>query len=157
MSAIPKHVELQSSTAEQEEARLSRRGFLNLAGKALLALSGLLGLGGLLKFLSYQPDPAPPTQFELGLASDYPPGSRTVISEARAVLLHGESGFTALSLVCPHLGCTVGLAPEGYACPCHGSRFTPDGSVDIGPASQAMRPLTVEETPDGKLILHTDS
>jgi cytochrome b6-f complex iron-sulfur subunit len=157
MSAIPNRAELQCSTAEQEEARLTRRGFLNLAGKALLALSGLLGLGGLLKFLSYQPDPAPPTQFELGSASDYPPGSRTVISEARAVLLHGESGFTALSLVCPHLGCTVGLAPEGYACPCHGSRFTPDGSVDIGPASQAMRPLTVEETPDGKLILHTDS
>jgi cytochrome b6-f complex iron-sulfur subunit len=156
MNAMPSNAEPQGSTKEKEEVRLSRRDFLKLASKSLLALCGLLGLGGLLKFLSFQPDPAQPTQFELGPASDYPPDSRTPIPEARAVLLHDESGFSALSLVCPHLGCTVALTPEGYACPCHGSRFNTDGSVHNGPTNQAMKALSVESTSDG-LILHTES
>lgn len=141
----------------QSVSRLSRAGFLSLAGKSLLALCGLLGLGGLLEFLSFQPDPAPPTRFDLGDASNYPVGSRTLVADARAVLLHAPSGFRALSLICPHLGCTVSLAPQGYACPCHGSRFDAAGRVVNGPASQPMRVLQVEETADGRLILHTAS
>ncbi len=155
MNAIPSSAEPQGAQEEQPKARISRAGFLSLAGKGLLALCGLLGLGGLVDYLSFQPDPAPPTQFDLGDASSYPPGSRTVIADARAVVLHTGSGFSAMSLVCPHLGCTVALAPAGYACPCHGSRFNLDGSVRNGPASQPMTTLTVEEMPDGKLILHT--
>jgi len=157
MHATPSNAKPKGSQEEMPKSRISRAGFLSLTGKGLLGLCGLLGLGGLLEFMSFQPDPAPPTQYDLGNASNYPPGSRTVISQARAVLLHGGSGFTALSLVCPHLGCTVGLVPGGYACPCHGSRFNSDGSVRNGPATQPMKALTVEETPDGKLILHTES
>jgi cytochrome b6-f complex iron-sulfur subunit len=157
MSAMPSNVEPKNLPEETAGMPLSRAGFLSLAGKSLLAMCGLLGLEGLVEFLGFQPDPAPPTQFDLGPASDYPPGSRTLLPEARAVLLHGVSGFTALSLICPHLGCTVEQAPDGYACPCHGSRFDPQGNVRNGPASQPMKGLKVEETPDGRLILHTGS
>lgn len=156
MNAIPSNAEPQESTKEKEEARLSRCDFLKLSIRSLLALCGLLGLGGLLKYLSFQPDPTAPTQFELGPASDYPPDSRTPIPEAQAVLLHDESDFIALSLICPHLGCTVALTPEGYTCPCHGSRFNTDGSVHNGPVNQTMRVLSVESTSDGYLILHTE-
>lgn len=155
MSAMPSNAEPKGSPEDRSVARISRAGFLSLAGKSLLALCGLLGLGGLVEYMSFQPDPAPPTQFDQGAATNYPPGSRTLVPEARAVLLHGEAGFTALSLICPHLGCTVALAPEGYACPCHGSRFKPDGSVQNGPANQPMKTLRVEETSNGQLILHT--
>ncbi len=155
MSAMLPNVELRDSSEEKLEARLSRAGFLSLAGKSLLAMCGLLGLGGLVEFLGFQPDPAPPTQFDLGVASDYPLGSHTLIREAPAMILHDGSGFKALSLVCPHLGCTVGLTPDGYACPCHGSRFNPQGGVRNGPAIQPMRSLRIEETSDGRLILHT--
>jgi cytochrome b6-f complex iron-sulfur subunit len=157
MSAMPPNAEPMSRAEENRSTRISRAGFLSITGKSLLAVCGLLGLGGLLEFLGFQPDPAPPTQFDLGPASNYPFGSRTPVPEARAILLHDGSGFTALSLICPHLGCTVGLAPDGYACPCHGSRFTLDGSVRNGPASQPMRGLRIEETSDGRLILHTGS
>ncbi len=118
-------------------------------------MCGLLGLGGLVEFLSFQPDPAPPSQFDLGAASNYPTGTHTLIPEAQAVLLHDGTGFTALSLICPHLGCTLGQTFDGFACPCHGSRFKPDGSVRNGPASQPMKDLRVEETSSGQLILHT--
>ena len=143
-----------ASKTRQPEAQLSRRSFLALAGKSLLALCGLLGLGELFQYLSYQPEPSAPTQFDLGPAGNYPPGSRTLLPNAQAVLLHTEAGFTALSLVCPHLGCTVNPSDGGYACPCHGSRFNQDGSLRNGPAGQPLKVLKVEETPDGRLILH---
>jgi cytochrome b6-f complex iron-sulfur subunit len=121
----------------------------------LLALCGLLGLGEFVQYLSYQPEPAAPSQFDLGPASNYPPGSRMLLPQAQAVLLHTDGGFVALSLVCPHLGCTVQPAEGGYACPCHGSRFNQDGSLHNGPANKPLKMLRVEETPGGELILYT--
>jgi cytochrome b6-f complex iron-sulfur subunit len=135
---------------------LSRRDFLKLTRTVLLSASGLLGLGGLIRFLSYSTQPAAPTEFGLGLASDYAPGSRTVLPDVPALLVHGENGFTALSLVCTHLGCTVESLPEGFACPCHGSRFDLEGKVKRGPASKPLVALRVEIGTDGKLRLFTN-
>jgi cytochrome b6-f complex iron-sulfur subunit len=153
MNAMLSNANPLGSNKRQPEAQLSRRNFLVLAGKSMLALCGLVGLGELLQYLSYQTEPSAPTQFDLGPAGDYPPGSRTLLPNAQAVLLHTEAGFIALSLVCPHLGCTVKPSEGGYACPCHGSRFNQDGSLRNGPASRPMKVLKVEETPDGRLIL----
>ena len=85
---------------------LSRRDFLKLARNGFLYLSGALGIGGFLRFLDYDPNPKPKTEFDLGPASNYPLNSRTLLSDPPAVLLHTESGFSALSLICTHLGCT---------------------------------------------------
>ena len=51
----------------------------------------------------------------------------------------------ALSLECPHLGCTVAPAPGGFSCPCHGSRFDPDGRWVAGPAKRSLAPARVEK------------
>jgi len=131
----------------------SRRDFLKLARNGFLWLSGALALGGLLRFLDYDPNPAPKTEFDLGPASNYPLGSRTVLSDPPAVLLHTESGFSALSLVCTHLGCTVESSADGFACPCHGSRFDGAGKVTHGPAEKPLRLLRVEVTEEGNLKL----
>jgi cytochrome b6-f complex iron-sulfur subunit len=135
--------------------RVSRRDLLSITWKALLALSSALGLAGLWRFLSYQPDPAPPTTFDLGPADAYPPGTRAKITQAQAVLIHTEIGYQALSLICPHLGCTVDFADGGFACPCHGSRFEITGRVKRGPAQKPMRVLKVEVNSSGHLILNT--
>jgi len=133
---------------------LSRRDFLKLARDGLLTLSGLLGLGGLIRFLDYQTEPPAPTEFDLGPASNYPLGSRKVIPDVPALLIHDESGFSALSLVCTHLGCTVETKAEGFACSCHGSRFDPQGEVVRGPADKPLRRLRLETSADGHLHLY---
>ena len=134
----------------------SRRDFIKLGTAALLTASGLIGLGGLFKFLDFESEPAPRTEFDLGPASTYSIGSRTVIPDVPALLIHSQSGFTALSLVCTHLGCTVQEKPEGFTCPCHGSRYDVNGKVLRGPAQKPLQPLRIETTSTGHLILHTD-
>jgi cytochrome b6-f complex iron-sulfur subunit/menaquinol-cytochrome c reductase iron-sulfur subunit len=49
----------------------------------------------------------------------------------------------ALSAVCPHLGCSIDLAPDslGFACPCHASRFGLDGAAVAGPSPRSLDPL----------------
>ena len=135
---------------------LSRRDFLKLTLDSLLAFGGLLGVGGLIRFLSYKTEPPQPTEFDLGPAAKYQPSSKTILTEVPAVLIDNDGNFTALSLVCTHLGCTVELQSDGFACPCHGSRFNPDGYPVKGPATKPLKTLLVEQTTDGKLILHTN-
>jgi cytochrome b6-f complex iron-sulfur subunit len=134
---------------------ITRRDFLKLARTGVLTISGLLGLGGLIRFLAYPSQPSAPTEFDLGLASDYAPGSRTLLIQVPALLIRSDKGFIAISLVCTHLGCTVESNPEGFVCPCHGSRFDLQGKVKRGPASKPLAALRVEVTPDGKLKLFT--
>jgi cytochrome b6-f complex iron-sulfur subunit len=134
-------------------SELTRRDFLKLARSAFLYLSGALALGGLLRFLDYDPNPAPKTEFDLGPASNYPLNSRTLLADPPAVLLHTEKGFSALSLICTHLGCTVKSNADGFACPCHGSRFYQDGNVTHGPADKHLHSLRVEITDKGNLKL----
>ena len=52
----------------------------------------------------------------------------------------------AFSAVCPHLGCLVDRRPDaaGWACPCHDSRFAPDGACLAGPAPRGLDPLPVK-------------
>jgi Rieske Fe-S protein len=134
---------------------LSRRDFLKVARAAFLYLSAALGLGALLRFLDFDPNPAPTTEFDLGPAANYPLNSRTVLAEFPAVLLHTASGFAAFSLVCTHLGCTVESDAPGFVCPCHGSRFDAEGNPAHGPANKPLRALRVEMTDQGSLRLFT--
>ncbi len=136
-------------------APVTRRDFLTLLTRGSLALSGLLGLGMLVRYLGFQNEPETQTRFDLGPVGNYPSGSRTPFPPANTVVLHTAGGFAAFSLVCPHLGCIVQLQEDGYACPCHGSRFGADGQVQRGPANRPMRALRLETSPDGHLILYT--
>jgi cytochrome b6-f complex iron-sulfur subunit len=134
---------------------LSRRDFLALLTRGFLGLSGLLGIGVIVRFLGFQNGSTSPTRFEIGPVDRYPLNSRTLVPEARAVVVHTSSGLAAYSLICPHLGCTVQLSAGGYACPCHGSRFGPDGALQNGPAEQPLQTLKLEQTPSGELVLYT--
>ena len=136
-----------------QKINLSRRDFVGLAWKGLLGLSGLLGLGGLCRYFSYQPYPAPARFFDLGPVPDIPVGTRIEVPEAQAILVSTTGGLQAFSLICPHLGCEVETEEGGFVCPCHGSRFNADGSLKKGPASQPLRPLRLEVSEEGHLIL----
>ena len=93
--------------------------------------------------------------------ADYPelqkPGGVLPVRPAGAkkpvMIVRGEGEqFSAFSLKCTHLGCTVGWneAARSFDCPCHGSRFEIDGTVKKGPAK---RPLTAYAvTSDGATL-----
>ena len=134
----------------------SRRDFLKLTRDGFLYLSGALATGGLLRFLSYESESTRKTEFDLGSVDKYPPGSRTSILAIPALLIHTESGFTALSLTCTHLGCTLEPNTTGFACPCHNSAFDAEGNVTHGPAVKPLRSLRTEITAENKLIVFTD-
>jgi len=135
--------------------KLSRRDFLNLTWKGLVWISGILGLVGFLRFLDFQSEPATQTQFDLGTPDRYPTGTHIIIPEAQAVLFNQGGELIVFSLVCTHLGCLVNVVSDGFACPCHGSRFDQNGNVRRGPATKALRLLTLESNDKGHLILST--
>ena len=135
----------------------NRCDFLKLTTNALFSLAGLLGLGGIVRFLGFQPDPGPPTEFDLGLESDYPEGSPVMRLDIPAIIKRTENGIIALSLVCTHLGCTIEQDEdsEGFTCPCHGSRYSLEGALLEGPATKNLAPYRVEAQADGSLRLYT--
>jgi glycine/D-amino acid oxidase-like deaminating enzyme/nitrite reductase/ring-hydroxylating ferredoxin subunit len=65
-----------------------------------------------------------------------------------AVCRDGNGVVHAVSAVCTHLGCDVAWnqAEQTWDCPCHGSRFAPDGRVVNGPAVSDLRPVPVKAT-----------
>ncbi len=135
------------------DLQLNRRDFLKLTAKGFVVLSALLGLGELFEFIAHQNETEQPNEFNLGPAANYPLGSRTVIPDANAVLIHDRDGFHSISLTCTHLGCTVKPVEAGFACPCHNSRFDLEGNVVNGPAAKPLPKFKVKEKPDGSLIL----
>jgi len=134
----------------------SRRDFLNLARDGFIYLSGALALGGLMRFLGYDSNPAPKTEFEIGAADDFPLGSRTLLTEIPAMLIHSPDGFVALSLICTHLGCTLEEDSRGFSCPCHNSAFDAEGGVTRGPAAKPLRRLRVEVNQRRGVVVHTE-
>jgi glycine/D-amino acid oxidase-like deaminating enzyme/nitrite reductase/ring-hydroxylating ferredoxin subunit len=59
-----------------------------------------------------------------------------------AVYRRPDGSLSRRSAVCTHLGCVVGWneAERTWDCPCHGSRFTPEGDVISGPAETPLPP-----------------
>jgi glycine/D-amino acid oxidase-like deaminating enzyme len=65
----------------------------------------------------------------------------------KLAVFRGEDGtLSVCSAVCTHLGGVVrwNSAEQSWDCPCHGSRFAPDGKVLNGPALHALKRLDVE-------------
>jgi len=135
----------------------SRRSFLSLA--ALTSLVAALGtaVAGILRLPNPAVLPGPARHFKLGPPEEFAVGSETTFAEQNLVLFHDSEGFYAVSTTCTHLGCAVARSQEGFACPCHGSRFDSNGKVIGGPAPRPLPWLEVSRAADGTLIVNADS
>lgn len=79
------------------------------------------------------------------IASELAKGEGGVIErrgEKLAVYVDKKGDQHLFSARCTHLGCTVGWNPaeKTFDCPCHGSRYGPDGEVVNGPAARPLPP-----------------
>jgi Rieske Fe-S protein len=91
------------------------------------------------------------------------PGEGAVVRlghEDVAAYHHPDGAYSLVSPVCPHMKCKVrwSSASTSWDCPCHGSRFRPDGSVIEGPALQALAPrghLLDQALADGQVAQDT--
>ncbi len=82
-------------------------------------------------------------------SEDVPPGEARVVRSGLGkvgVYRDEQGGLHAVSLRCTHLGCLTKWndAERSWDCPCHGSRFDPDGNVLAGPA---VKPLERRDAP----------
>lgn len=82
-------------------------------------------------------------------AEQLSPGEAAVVRSGRhAVAAHrtDDGVLHRVSANCTHMGCRVQWNPlaGSWDCPCHGSRFAPDGKVLCGPATQALAPVPPE-------------
>lgn len=78
-----------------------------------------------------------------GSPADLGPGEAAVLEvdgEQTAAYRDEEGALHAVSSVCTHMKCTVAWndGEKSWDCPCHGSRFSPDGNVLHGPASTPL-------------------
>ncbi len=156
--------------AAPEASPNSRREFLMKAGigAGVVALVGQAGasLRSLVPNVSYDA----PTTVKLGAPADFPDGMKFLPDQRLFVFRDGKT-FHAISAVCTHLGCTVRAEAlsrveeanvEGkplrlthrFLCPCHGSKYTGDGTNESGPAPKplAWYQLSVA-VDDGQLVV----
>jgi len=150
--------------------RSDRRDFLMKLGIGA-GVAGLAGQAGaslrsLVPNVSYDA----PTTVKLGLPGEFPDGLRFLPDQRLFVFREGNT-FHAVSAVCTHLGCTVraeslsqpetvsvGGSPlrvtHRFLCPCHGSRYSGDGTNVAGPAPRPLAWFRLSvAADDGQLVV----
>ena len=162
-------------------AQLSRRNFLLLMGG--LGAAGATIFGGLetLKFLFPNTTAEGPLLFKPTVHPSEVTVDRPYMDYThRTAIIRDDAGFYAVELVCTHLGCTPNYVtnvtsgsgvsdqvadahgvrkpseriPNGWACPCHGSRYFIDSTNFYGPAPRPMDWFDIQFAPDGYFVVN---
>ena len=162
-------------------AETTRRQFLLLIGTLGALGATLFGSFELLKFMFPTATSEEPPQFKTDFGyEDLPPIGVNSITAKRVTVVRDQAGVYAVYLVCTHLGCTPNYStdvasdlstsiedkaksrgerpssdqiPNGWKCPCHGSRYFIDSTNFYGPAPRPMDWVKITNTPDGKFLV----
>ena len=109
-----------------------------------------------------------------GLATDFPPGTKTRVHAGKFWLVNltpeqGGPGYLALWQKCPHLGCVVPWDPNfsftdpqtgdrtrgWFRCPCHQSTYDHAGVRVYGPAPRSMDRMALRINEEGYIEVDT--
>jgi len=122
------------------EGDLERRRFLGLLGSGALGIAavgtGITTVQYLEPNVYFEQD----TRTVVGKPEEVAAGTVLVLLRKKIYVVRNDVGFYALSSVCTHLGCMTRYEAErhGFFCPCHGSQYTLDGKVRVGPAPKPL-------------------
>jgi Rieske Fe-S protein len=94
----------------------------------------------------------------LGPVSDVPVGSAKIYPNRHVVVTQPTAGtYEGFSATCPHAGCTVAGVEQGtIVCPCHGSRYSIEGTSIKGPAKGSLYRYAIKLDGSGHLIVDRD-
>jgi len=140
-------------TIVDAKGEVSRREFLDGITLGALGVAGLGAAAITYQFFSPNVLFELPTTFRAGSPDLYPVNSVTFLQGQQVYIVRTEAGFYAVSAVCTHLGCITQWKPEAnmIVCPCHGSKFQPDGKKIDGPAPRSQPHYAINLTADGEL------
>ena len=93
-----------------------------------------------------------------GTTADLPAGTGKVVAVGSkpVIVTNTDTGVTAFSAVCTHLGCIVGFdsTVRQIVCPCHDGHFNPaNGAVVSGPPPRPLAPVAVSVEKDQIFLL----
>ena len=147
-----------SQEAKEQRSRLDpeetpRRDFLGMAALWSAASAMAVAILGMARLPKAAVIPAPSKRFKVTLPENLAEGTPVVPAGRSVALFKDAEGVFAISTVCTHLGCIVKREADGFHCPCHGSRFAPDGSVAKGPAPAPLKWLAVSKSGSGTYII----
>ena len=142
-----------ASRSRLDPEPVPRRDFLGLAALWSAGLALLFGVVGALRLPRAAVVPVPSRKFRITLPDGLAPGAAFVPPGRAVAVFRDADGVFAVSRVCTHLGCLVNAAPDGFHCPCHGSRFAPDGAVLKGPAPTGLAWLAVTPVAGGSYLV----
>lgn len=147
----------QPDDRKPEAPMVERREFL--ARLAFWTTAGAVAFAGVGVARMPKPGvmPGKLSDVKIGPAGSYPIADQPVrVPGQNLFLMHTAKGFSAISAICTHLGCIINPTPEGFLCPCHGSRFAGDGRVVQGPAGSPLTCYSLSLAADGQIVVHTD-
>ena len=131
---------------------ISRRDVLGLSSLWMTAGALLFALVGALRLPRAAVLDSPSKRVRVSLPETLPAGAAFIPPGGGVAVFRDAGGVFAISTVCTHLGCIVTHSADGFECPCHGSRFTPDGTVLNGPAPESLRWLQVSASGDEWIV-----
>jgi cytochrome b6-f complex iron-sulfur subunit len=138
------------------KGQVTRRDFFNEVAAAALGIAGIGATVVTIKYLSPNVLFEPAATFRAGTPDDYPVNSVTYLRDQQVYIARVTEGFYAVSGVCTHLGCITQWKGEDnlIECPCHGSKFTRQGTKVAGTAPRPLPHFAIQLAPDGGLVVN---
>jgi nitrite reductase/ring-hydroxylating ferredoxin subunit len=140
----------------RDEEAPPRRDFLALASFWTAASALVFAALGIARMPKPGVLPGQSSRVKIGPPGEYPVSRDPVrVPGQNLLVLRDQAGFAVVGAVCTHLGCIVAPGPDGFACPCHGSRFGRDGKVVRGPAPSPLAWYELSLAADGQIVVDT--
>ncbi len=132
---------------------IPRRDFLGAMASWSAAATMLFAFLGMMRLPKAAVLPSASKKFKVTVPESLAPGVPFLPAGRSVAIFRDAGGVYAISRVCTHLGCLVKDGPDGFLCPCHGSRFASDGALVKGPAPSALPWLAVTSLGDGAYVI----